>query len=52
VLGRKDEALKELQEAFEKHFPAEFAAGDTELENIQSAPAFRALIGKYSTPKK
>jgi eukaryotic-like serine/threonine-protein kinase len=52
VLGRKDEALKELQEAFEKHFPAEFAAGDTELENIQSAPAFRALIGKYSTPKQ
>ena len=52
VLGRKDEALKELQEALEKHFPAEFASGDTELENIQSAPAFKALIGKYSTPKQ
>ena len=52
VLGRSDEALKELQEAFEKHFPAEFAAGDTELEKIQSAPAFKALIGKYSTSKQ
>jgi eukaryotic-like serine/threonine-protein kinase len=51
ILGRKDEALKELQEAFEKHFPAQFAAGDSELENIQSAPEFRALIGKYSSQK-
>jgi tetratricopeptide (TPR) repeat protein len=51
ILGRKDEALKELQEALEKHFPAQFAAGDTELENIQSAPAFKALIGRYSSTK-
>jgi eukaryotic-like serine/threonine-protein kinase len=51
ILGRKDEALKDLQEAFEKHFPAQFAAGDSELENIQSAPEFRALVGKYSSQK-
>jgi eukaryotic-like serine/threonine-protein kinase len=51
ILGRTDEALKELQEALDKHFPAQFAAGDSELENIQSAPGFRALIGRYSSTK-
>jgi eukaryotic-like serine/threonine-protein kinase len=51
MLGRTDEAMKELQESLEKHFPADFAAGDTDLESIQKKPEFAALIKKYSAKK-
>lgn len=47
--GKPAEALKALQEAFEKHYPAEFAAGDPELSTLQKDPRFTALIKKYST---
>lgn len=51
MLGRENEALKELQESLEKHFPADFAAGDTDLGNIQKQPEFAVLIKKYSAKK-
>ncbi len=48
VLGRKSEALALMREALEKHYPAQFAAGDPDLVNIQSDPAFAEMIKKYS----
>jgi len=47
--GKTADALKALQEAFEKHYPAEFASGDPELSTLQKDPRFIALIKKYST---
>ncbi|MGC1635501.1 MAG: tetratricopeptide repeat protein, partial [Candidatus Acidiferrales bacterium] len=47
--GKTAEALKSLQEGFEKHYPAEFASGDPELSTLQKDPRFIALIKKYST---
>jgi tetratricopeptide (TPR) repeat protein len=52
ILGRSDQALNNLQEALQKHYPAEFAAGDPELENIQTKPEFGALIKRYSSAKR
>jgi eukaryotic-like serine/threonine-protein kinase len=52
VLGRKSQALALLREALEKHYPAEFAAADPDLQNIQSDPSFAAMIKKYSTGTK
>ena len=34
-LGRSADALKLLREAFEKHYPAEFAAGDEDLKSLE-----------------
>ena len=34
LLGEPAEALKPLREAFEKHYPAEFAAGDEDLKSL------------------
>jgi tetratricopeptide (TPR) repeat protein/TolB-like protein len=51
ILGNRGEALEALQEAFEKHYPAQFAASDPELTALQSEPEFRKLIERYS-PKK
>ena len=39
--GKTAEALKTLQEALEKHYPAEFAAGDPELSSIRRIPGSR-----------
>jgi eukaryotic-like serine/threonine-protein kinase len=47
--GKTADALKALQEAFEKHYPAEFASGDPELSTLEKDPRFIALIKKYST---
>ena len=48
ILNRQDAALKALWEAFEKHYPADYASGDQELENLQSNPKFAALIKQFS----
>lgn len=47
--GKPAEGLNALQEALEKHYPAEFASGDPELSTLQKDPRFTALIKKYST---
>jgi serine/threonine protein kinase/tetratricopeptide (TPR) repeat protein len=46
--GKTAEALRSLQEALEKHYPAEFAAGDPELNSLRREPQFSALLKKYS----
>ena len=51
LLGRSAEALKLLREAFEKHYPAEFAAGDEDLKNLNGNPEFTNLIKQYSQKK-
>jgi tetratricopeptide (TPR) repeat protein/TolB-like protein/predicted Ser/Thr protein kinase len=51
VLGRSAEALKLLREAFEKHYSAEYAAGDEDLKNLNGNPEFTSLIKQYSQKK-
>jgi serine/threonine protein kinase/tetratricopeptide (TPR) repeat protein len=51
LLGRSVEALKLLREALDKHYPAEFAAGDEDLKNLSGNPVFTSLI-KQHTEKK
>jgi serine/threonine protein kinase/tetratricopeptide (TPR) repeat protein len=51
VLGRSADALKLLREALEKHYPAEFAAGDEDLKNLNGNPEFTSLIKQYSQKK-
>ena len=49
--NRNAEAFKSLEEAFQKNYPADYAAGDPELGNIQKDPRFNSLIQKYSKKK-
>jgi eukaryotic-like serine/threonine-protein kinase len=51
LLGRPADALRLLQEAFEKNYPAEYAAGDDDLKNLSRDPKFAALIKQYSKKK-
>jgi eukaryotic-like serine/threonine-protein kinase len=51
ILNRQDAALKTLREAFEKHYPAEYASGDQEFENLRNNPKFAALIKQFSSRK-
>jgi serine/threonine protein kinase/tetratricopeptide (TPR) repeat protein len=51
LTGHTAEALKALQQAFENHYPTDFAAADPELSSIQKDPQFAALIKKYSGKK-
>ncbi|MHB8411189.1 MAG: protein kinase domain-containing protein [Candidatus Acidiferrales bacterium] len=51
ILNRPTDALKALREAFEKHFPVEFAAGDPELENLQKNTQFAGLLKQYAEKK-
>jgi eukaryotic-like serine/threonine-protein kinase len=51
ILGRNSQAVQVLREAFEKHYSAEYAAGDPELGKLQSDPEFVSLIKKYSAKK-
>ncbi|MGH9735269.1 MAG: protein kinase domain-containing protein [Candidatus Acidiferrales bacterium] len=48
ILKQVPEALKSLREAFEKHYPAEFAAGDDDLKNLNGNSQFAQLIKQYS----
>jgi eukaryotic-like serine/threonine-protein kinase len=49
--NRNAEAFKSLEEAFQKNYPADYAAGDPELGNIQKDPRFNSLIEKYAKKK-
>ncbi len=51
LVGRSSEALKSLQEALEKHYPAEYAAGDLDLASLSGDPKFTSLIKQYSEKK-
>lgn len=52
IAGKAAEALASLRQAFEKGYPAQFAADDPELQSLQNSPEFNALLKKYSTPHK
>jgi hypothetical protein len=51
ILNRPTVALRALREAFEKHYSAEFAGGDPELQNLQKNPEFAALLKQYAEKK-
>lgn len=51
ILNRPTVALKALREAFEKHYPAEFAGGEPDLQNLQKNPEFTALLKQYAEKK-
>jgi serine/threonine-protein kinase len=51
LAGRSSQALKALQEAFEKHYPVAFAESDPELHNIQNDPGFSSLVKRYAAAK-
>jgi serine/threonine-protein kinase len=51
LLGKPTQALASLQEALEKHYPAEFASVDPDLESLHGNSEFQSLIKKYSTKK-
>ena len=51
LLGQSADALKLLREAFEKHYPAELAAGDDALTNLKGNSEFTSLIKQYSQQK-
>lgn len=51
LLGKPADALKALQDALVKHYPAESAEQDVELDSLRSKPEFETLIKKYSTKK-
>jgi eukaryotic-like serine/threonine-protein kinase len=48
ILGQVPEALKSLRDAFEKRYPAEYAAGDDDLKNLNGNAEFAKLIKEYS----
>jgi hypothetical protein len=48
LLGKTKESLNALRESFDKHYPAQFAAEDSALNNIRNNPEYRQLIYKYS----
>jgi len=52
LLGRTGDALKVLQVALQKNYPAQYAAGDPDLSSLQNNAEFTALIKKYSTSPK
>jgi len=52
TLGRTSDALNDLREALGKHFPAEYAAGDQDLKNLDSSPEFTMLMKQYSGKKQ
>lgn len=51
ILHRPDSALKNLREAFEKHYPVDYASGDQEMENLWQNPKFTALVKEFSSKK-
>ena len=49
--GKTDGALRALQSALEKGYPAESAEEDVEFDSLRASPAFVALIKKYAAKK-
>jgi serine/threonine protein kinase/tetratricopeptide (TPR) repeat protein len=52
LLGKSNQALDSLREALEKHYPADFASVDPDLDSLHGNPGFQSLIRKYSTTKQ
>src|SRR5579883_795673 len=52
ILGHTADALSCLKQALERHYPAEYAAGDEDLKNLNSEPQFKALLKQYASKKQ
>jgi eukaryotic-like serine/threonine-protein kinase len=52
LIAKPSQALGSLQEALEKHYPADFVAVDPDLESLHGNPQFQSLIKKYSAQKQ
>ncbi len=52
LVGKPSQALGLLQEALERHYPAESAAADPDLGNLHGNAQFESLIAKYSGKKQ
>ncbi|MGA7840421.1 MAG: hypothetical protein WCA34_05860, partial [Candidatus Acidiferrales bacterium] len=48
IIGKPSRALTLLQDALEKHYPAEYASADPDLDSLHNNPEFDSLIKKYS----
>jgi len=48
LMGKPTRALALLQDALEKHYPAEYASADPDLDSLHNNPEFDRLIKKYS----
>jgi eukaryotic-like serine/threonine-protein kinase len=51
LTGKPSQALVSLQEALEKHLPAESVATDPALDSLHGNPAYESLIKKYRNSK-
>lgn len=51
LVGHTAQAVALLQEAFEKNYPAEYAARDEDLRNLSGNQEFTKLIKQYSKKK-
>ena len=50
--GKTVEAFKALEDSLDKHYPAESAEQDVELDSIRASSQFAALIKKHSAKKQ
>jgi hypothetical protein len=48
LIGKPEEALKPLQQALEKGYPAQEAWNDPELQKLQALPQFSQLVNQFS----
>ncbi|HEV2297844.1 MAG TPA: tetratricopeptide repeat protein [Candidatus Acidoferrales bacterium] len=48
IVGHSSDAIKALRTAFEKHFPAEYAQNDPELNTLQKLPEYISLVNQYA----
>ncbi len=48
LIGKPSRALELLQNALEKHYSAEYASADLDLESLHNNPEFDKLIKEYS----
>jgi tetratricopeptide (TPR) repeat protein len=48
MIGKPEEALKPLRQAFEKGYPAQEAWSDPELQKLQTLPQFSQLVNQFT----
>lgn len=48
IVGHSSDAVKLLRLAFEKHYPAEYAQNDPELNTLQKLPEYTSLVNQYA----
>jgi len=51
ILGKKSEAIALLRTAFQRKYPANYAASDPDLKNLQNDPEFQKLLAQYLKKK-